>query len=109
MKLRNTTLALSSSKELAHLNSIFISLQLYSLVTVDGVGVLVIGLLVAVHADVGIFAVTAAAEKEAASLKKILLGSHILCNKNGVISTVYISPGCTPYSVTLVLLTVIGD
>ena len=28
---------------------------------------------------------------------------------NGVISTVYVSPGCTPYSVTLVLLVVIGD
>ena len=27
----------------------------------------------------------------------------------GVISTVYVSPGCTPNSVTLVLLTVIGD
>ena len=26
-----------------------------------------------------------------------------------LISTVYVSPGCTPYSVTLVLLTVIGD
>ena len=27
----------------------------------------------------------------------------------GVISTVYVSPGCTPKSVTLFLLTVIGD
>ena len=27
----------------------------------------------------------------------------------GVISTLYVSPGCTPYSVTLDLLTVIGD
>ena len=65
-----------------------------------------------VHADVCIFAVTAAAEKEAASLKKILLGSPNLCNKYmyGVISTVYVSLDCTPYSVTLVLLmTDIGD
>ena len=70
------------------------------------------GLLVAVHAVAGIVAVAAAAaaEKEAASSKKILLGSPILCNKYGVISTVYVSPGCTPYSVTLVLLmTGIGD
>ena len=37
----------------------------YSLVTVDGVGVLVVGLLV-VHAVVGIVAVAAAAGKEAA-------------------------------------------
>ena len=107
MKLRNTTLALSNPKELTHLNSIFISLQLYSLVTVDGVGVLVMGLLVTVHAVAGIVAVVvaaaAAAEKEAASLKEILLGSPILCNKYGVICTVYASPGCTPYSVTLVL------
>ena len=66
------------------------------------------GLLVTVHAVVGIVAV--ATGKEAASLKNILLGSPFLCNKNGVISTVYNSPGCTPYSVTLVLLmTVIGD
>ena len=36
---------------------------------------------------------------------KVLLGnSPIFCNKNGVISTVYVSPDCTPYSVTLVLL-----
>ena len=27
----------------------------------------------------------------------------------GVISTVYVSPGCTPYSVTLFLLTINGD
>ena len=27
----------------------------------------------------------------------------------GMISTVYVSPGCTPYSVTLVLLTIKGD
>ena len=67
------------------------------------------GLLITVHADVGIVTVaTAAAEKEAASLKN--MGSPILCNKYGVISTVYVCPGCTPYSVTLVLLmTGIGD
>ena len=41
-------------------------LYLYSLVTVDGVGALVMGLLVTVHADVGIVAVTAAAGREAA-------------------------------------------
>ena len=43
-------------------------MYLYSLVTVDGVGVLVIGLLVTVHAVVGIVdvAVAVAAEKEAA-------------------------------------------
>ena len=65
-----------------------------------------------VHAVVGIVAVAAAAAagKEVAWLKHILLGSPIWCNKYGVISTVYVSPGCTPYSVTLVLLiTGIGD
>ena len=41
-------------------------LYLYSLVTVDGVGVLVMGLLVTVHAVIGIVAVATAAEKEAA-------------------------------------------
>ena len=40
-------------------------MYLYSLVTVDGVGVLVMGLLVTVHAVVGIVAVTVTAEKEA--------------------------------------------
>ena len=40
-------------------------LYLYSLVTVDGVGVLVMGLLVTVHAVVGIVAVAAAAGREA--------------------------------------------
>ena len=69
-------------------------------------------LLVTVHAVVGIvaIAIAAAAGKEAAWLKHILLGSPVLCNKNGMISAVYVFPGCTPYSVTLVLLmTVIGD
>ena len=41
-------------------------LYLYSLVTVDGVGVLVVGLLVTAHAVVGIVAVAAAAGREAA-------------------------------------------
>ena len=41
-------------------------LYLYSLVTVDGVGVLVMGLLVTVHAVVGIVAVAAAVGREAA-------------------------------------------
>ena len=38
-----------------------------------------------------------------------ILGFPALNSMYGVISTVYVSPGCTPYSVTLVLLTVIGD
>ena len=47
--------------------------------------------------------------QEAANLKKTFWVSPCLCKKYGVTSTVYVSPGCTPYSITLVLLTVIGD
>ena len=49
---------------LMHTFTFLIDAQYNSLVTVDGVGVLVMGLLVTVHAVVGIVAVTVTAEKE---------------------------------------------
>ena len=64
-----TTVTLCTPKGSAPLHLIVISKlvysYLYSLVIVDGVGVLVMDLLVTVHAAVGIVAVTVTAEKEA--------------------------------------------
>ena len=60
LKLGMNSFALCSPKGLATV------LYSYSLITVDGVGVLVKGLLVTAHAVVGIDAVAAAAGKEAA-------------------------------------------
>ena len=64
------------------------------------------GVAVTVHIVV-VVVVVAAAGKETALLKKKLFSLPFLVNKYGVISTVYVSPDCTPYSVTLGLLTVI--
>ena len=82
------------------------SLIVSYLLVIDYIGVLVMGMAVTVHVVV---LVVVAVGKVTVLLKKKLVGSPFLVKMYGVISTVYASPGCTPYSVTLVLLTAIGN
>ena len=43
-------------------------------------------------------------------ISKLDMRKHtVVCLERGVIFTMYVFPGCIPYSVTLVLLTIIGD